>query len=365
MLERRTGKRASNAGGVGFFMRLLYGLRVLLLAPAIACGAPCAASLWLTLPTENQALFEDAPERFYMYVDRVFEGTAEKAIAGGRYGFTRTPRRIGGAVVYTQFHEGIDIRPVRRDKRGEPLDPVTAPADGRVVHVSGVAGNSNYGRYVVVEHLLDGAPYYTLFAHLAAIAVRPGDSVRQGDTLGRVGYTGRGINRERAHLHYEFCLLLNRNFSGWYREQFPGQPDHHGIYNGMNLAGIDPAGLTRAVRADPAMTVPDYIRGQRPLFRLIVSGAPPFDLLRRYPWLAEGAAGVPPPQAWAVTFSNQFVPMRAEGRAEPVAAPVVEWLGPAAPALTHPSRGLIGGTPAAPTLTEAGRRWLRLLTFPE
>ena len=344
----------------GMLLRILF----LLLAAGATRAHADSCSRWLRLPTENTTVFENAPERFYMHVDRVFEGRADKAFEGGRYGFTRTPRRIGGTVVYSRFHEGIDIRPVRRDRRGEPLDPVTASADGRVVHVSAVAGNSNYGIYAVVEHTLQGAPYYSLYAHLASVAVRRGDAVRQGDTLGRMGCTGAGVNRERAHLHYEFCLLLNRAFSGWYRKHYPGQPDSHGVYNGMNLAGLDPLGLTRAVLAVPDITVTDYIRGQTPLFCLVVDAARRPDLLDRYPWLLEGAACADP-GAWALTFSNQFVPMRAEPRADAVGEPAVEWLGAAEPALKWQSRGLVGGTAEAPHLTEAGRRWADLLTFPD
>lgn len=318
---------------------------------------------WLLLPTANRAVFEDAPERFYMHVDRVFDGRAYQAFEGGRYGLTRTPQRIGDTVVYTRFHEGIDIRPLQYDRRGEPLDPVVAPADGRVVHVSRVAGNSNYGIYIVVEHLFQDAPYYTLYAHLAAVSVQHGDVVRQGDTLGRIGYTGVGLNRARAHLHYEFCLLLNRSFSGWYRKYFPGQPDSHGIYNGMNLAGLNPLGMTRAVLAVPSITVVDYIRGQTPLFRLILDASHRPDILNRYPWLLEDAADTGT-DAWAVTFSNQCIPMHAEPRAGRVVTPAVEWLGNAAPALKWQSRGWIGGTADAPLLTASGKRLVDLLTFP-
>jgi len=132
----------------------------------------------------------------------------------------------------------------------------------------------------------------------------------------------------------------------------------------MNLAGLDPLGLTRAVLAVPGITVADYIRGQTPLFRLVVGAARSPDLFDRYPWLLEGAAAAAP-GAWALTFSNQFVPMRAESRADAAGEPAVEWLGAAEPALKWQSRGLVGGTAAAPHLTEAGRRWADLLTFPD
>jgi len=350
--------------GIPMRMELFLRVTLLLLAGGMIVDDASAADPWLVLPTENQALFEDAPDRFYRYVDRVVEGKAEQVVAGGCYGFTRTPVRIGDTVVYTQFHEGIDIQPVRYDKQRAPLDPVTAPADGRVVHVSTVSGNSNYGRYAVVEHMLQGAPYYTLYAHLAAITVSRGDAVSQGDVIGRIGYSGNGITKARSHVHYEFCLMMNRHASGWFRKHFPGQPDTHGIFNGMNLAGLDPAGLTLAVRADPATTVTDFIRRQTPLFRLVLNDMPRFDLVELYPWLAADA-DAPRPAAWAVTFSDQFVPMRAEGRPARVAAPTVEWLGPATPALLYQSRKLVSGTPEKPTLTRSGHRWADLLTPPE
>lgn len=343
---------------------MFFRVCLLFVCAGAAAGRAWAAGPWLILPTENQAVFENAPDRFYMYVDRTVDGKTEQALGGGLYGFTRTPVRIAGTEVFTQFHEGADIRPLRYDARGEPLDPVIAPADGRVVHISNTPGNSNYGRYVVIEHTLQGSPYYTLYAHLATITVARGDTVRQGDTIGRIGHTGQGINKPRSHLHYEFCLIMNRNFAGWFKKNHPESPDVHGIFNGLNLVGLDPIGLTRAVRADPAMTVTHYIRGQTPLFRLVLNDTPRLDLLRLYPWLIEGAAE-PRSAAWAVTFSSQFIPMRAEGRADRVAAPAIEWLGPATPALIYQSRKLIGGTPQKPRLTEAGLRWVNLLTFPD
>ena len=82
------------------------------------------------------------------------------------------PLRDGGKILYLQLHEGIDIRPVHRDALGNPSDEVRAAASGNVVYVSRESGASNYGRYVVVEHLWDGCPYYTLYAHLSSISGR-------------------------------------------------------------------------------------------------------------------------------------------------------------------------------------------------
>ena len=62
---------------------------------------------------------------------------------GGQYGFVRDPVDSPNGVLYTRFHEGIDVKPLRRDVHDEPLDEVLSVAPGRVVHVSPTAGGSN------------------------------------------------------------------------------------------------------------------------------------------------------------------------------------------------------------------------------
>ena len=161
------------------------------------------AELLVDFPTDNHALLEGRPQDFFMYVNRDFEGEKSKPWQGGQYGFVRGPVRSGDKIRCIQFHEGIDIRPVERDAQGNPTDEVRAAAAGTVVHVSREAGASNYGRYVVVEHRWDGCPFYTIYAHLASISVEPGRTLRQGEPLGIMGYTGAGIDRERAHTHFE------------------------------------------------------------------------------------------------------------------------------------------------------------------
>src|SRR6476660_517143 len=149
----------------------------------------------LGLPTDNDALFSGWGAAFYQYIDRNFNGVKSTPWEGGQYGFVRDPTDTAGGVVYTRFHEGIDIRPLHRDARGEPLDEVRAIADGKVVHTSLVPGSSNYGKYIVIEHRWGGSNYYSLYAHLSSIAVQPGETVKRGQPIAVMGYTGTGINR--------------------------------------------------------------------------------------------------------------------------------------------------------------------------
>ena len=106
----------------------------------------------LVLPTDNDALFSGGGAAFYQHIERNFKGVKSTPWEGGQYGFVRDPTDTAGGVVYTRFHEGIDIRPLHRDAHGEPLDEVHAIADGKVVHVNSVPGYSNYGKYIVIEH---------------------------------------------------------------------------------------------------------------------------------------------------------------------------------------------------------------------
>src|SRR5438067_3212506 len=154
----------------------------------------------LVLPTDNDALFSGGGSTFYQYIERDFNGVKSTPWEGGQYGFVRDPIETSAGIVYTRFHEGIDIKPLRRDARGEPLDEVRAIADGKVVHTNLVPGYSDYGEYIVIEHHWDGSSYYSLYGHLSSIAVMRGCFVERGQRIAVMGYTGVGLNQARAHV---------------------------------------------------------------------------------------------------------------------------------------------------------------------
>ena len=84
-------------------------------------------------------------------------------------------------------HQGIDLSAPKGT-------PVRATAAGKVV----VAEREGaFGRTVVVDH---GNGYRTRYAHLRRIVVDPGERVRDGEILGKVGKSG---NASGFHLHYE------------------------------------------------------------------------------------------------------------------------------------------------------------------
>ncbi len=104
-----------------------------------------------------------------------------RAMASG-YGCRRDP--IYGT---TKFHEGMDF--------SSPIGtPVYATGNGTVTNAS---WKSQYGNLIEIAH---GYNYTTRYAHLSEILVKPGQNVKRGDLIGKVGNTGKSTG---PHLHYE------------------------------------------------------------------------------------------------------------------------------------------------------------------
>src|SRR4030095_3723515 len=74
----------------------------------------------LVLPTDNDALFSGGGPAFYQYIERDFKGVKSTPWEGGQYGFVRDPIETSAGIVYTRFHEDIDIRALHRDGRRQP-----------------------------------------------------------------------------------------------------------------------------------------------------------------------------------------------------------------------------------------------------
>jgi murein DD-endopeptidase MepM/ murein hydrolase activator NlpD len=85
------------------------------------------------------------------------------------------------------MHSGLDIA----TREGAE---VIAPASGVVIFAGEKAA---YGNCIVVDH---GRDLTTLYGHLQAMLVKPGDKVERGQHIGKVGNTGRSTG---PHLHYE------------------------------------------------------------------------------------------------------------------------------------------------------------------
>lgn len=337
--------------------------RSILLVAILAFVMSCAYAdpLELVLPTPNRALFKGDMPSFYMHVNRYVDGRKTTPWEGGQFGYVRSPTIVGGRTVYKRFHEGIDIKPVLRDQSGEPLDVVGAIAAGTVVYTNLVSSRSNYGRYAVIEHRWDGCPYYSLYAHLNTVSVATGDRVNARDPLGRLGYTGRGIDKKRAHLHLEINLMLSLEFEAWHKLVYPRDENYHGLYNGLNLVGIDVAAFYLARRQNPVLTVPQFLRRQEAAFRVIVPASRHFTLVKRYPWLLRGAS-MSRARAWRISFDESRIPISVEPVETPVDRATLTWARPSRISYRYRSRGMLSGSGSSPALARSGEAFLRLIS---
>jgi murein DD-endopeptidase MepM/ murein hydrolase activator NlpD len=339
--------------------RLSRCLAVLLAPLAFAAVEPTD----LRLPTENHALLNKQPDKFYMYVERTFEGQTTKPWEAGSFGFVRSPIRVGappGEVVLTKFHEGNDICPVQRDKAGSPLDPVCAISQGTVAYCSMVAGHSNYGKYVVVEHRWNDSPVYSLYAHLSEIHCKPGDQVKAGSVLGKMGFTGEGLTRARAHLHLEITMLLSERFEDWHKIHSAGQ-NYHGLFNGMNLAGVDPAGFFLGHRANPDLSFVDYVSKSPVYFRVTLPRTEPLAILKRYPWLLRGSPDIQS-ASWEIAFHATGYPISITPSDRVVPMPCVTSVRASKVPHRYLTRGLVNGEGSNATLTPSGHNLVDLIT---
>lgn len=123
-------------------------------------------------------------------IERAAEGWRQKMIwpaigrLSGRFGSQRIYNGTPGS-----YHSGTDIA------TGASGTPFVAPADGVVM----LAADSPFtleGRLLMIDH---GMGLNSAFLHCSAHAVAPGETVRQGQFIGRIGATGRATG---PHLHW-------------------------------------------------------------------------------------------------------------------------------------------------------------------
>jgi len=203
--------QVASLGALASEVTALYGLKQTKLAPKAAAGAaaqPTPDSLALT-DEVNQQQVKLSIDQLYTLRAQAMSGRVSRALASGlspdfagdwttladapslwplegrvgsSFGERQDPFNGEGA-----FHPGIDI--------DAPYgSPVRVTADGDVQSAAMVSG---YGREIVVDH---GHGVLTLYGHLSAIAVMPGQHVLRGQIIGYVGQSGRATG---PHLHYE------------------------------------------------------------------------------------------------------------------------------------------------------------------
>lgn len=259
------------------------------LAAVFTFSANLLAQEPFQFPTANHYLYERGDElKFFAPTEQ------DKPWTSGSFGCVRDNGQ--------RLHEGLDIRHLQTDRRGEPTDQVMATADGTVVYISTRPSLSNYGNYIVIRHVIQGIEIYSLYAHLKA--PRPGlvvgEAVKAGEIIATMGRTSNAetIEQWRAHVHFELNVLVNDNFASWFPTANPKERNDHGEWNGQNLNGLDVSEILLQEHNPKGFNLLDFLRGQTELCRVLVR-ATDFPYLHRYPMLIlpnpvakrEGVAG--------------------------------------------------------------------------
>ena len=233
-------------------------------------------------PTPNRALLTDGG-----LSEKYLVGTTGKPWPSGGYGCVRSEG--------FKMHEGLDIRSVQRNKQNEPTDPIYASAAGTVAYINGKPALSNYGRYIVLRHNIEGLQICTLYAHLGEIAdgLAIGQPVKQGQiigTMGRSTNTREGISKERAHLHFEIDFVLSDRYPAWHAKYMVGSRNDHGAWNGQNLGALDPAPiLLGAAREGANFSLVKHLQSRKEVCRVFVRDTN-FSFLQNYAPLIQANA---------------------------------------------------------------------------
>ena len=204
--------QVASLGALASEVTALYGLRqnklAVTAAAASAAAAPTPTTLALTDDVNQQQVMFSI-DQFYALRTQALSGRVSRALeaglspsfagdwteladapsiwpiegrVGSSFGERMDPFNGEGA-----FHSGIDI--------DAPYGtPVRAAAEG---DVTGAPMGTGYGREVEIDH---GHDVLTVYGHLSATAVVPGQHVTRGEVIGYIGQSGRATG---PHLHYE------------------------------------------------------------------------------------------------------------------------------------------------------------------
>jgi murein DD-endopeptidase MepM/ murein hydrolase activator NlpD len=204
--------QVASLGALASEVTTLYGLRQNKLNSAQQAANPVTAPTPQSLAMAdevNQQAVNISIDQFYALREQAMSGRVTRALEGGL-----TPAYTGD---WTQLVDSPSLWPIEGrvassfGEREDPFNgegafhsgididapygtPVRAAADGDVVGASMVSG---YGREVMLDH---GHELRTIYGHLSAIAVLPGQHVTRGEVIGYVGQSGRATG---PHLHYE------------------------------------------------------------------------------------------------------------------------------------------------------------------
>ena len=157
--------------------------------------------------------------------------------------------------------------------------------------------------------------------------------------------------------------MLNHHFQEWYDSFLhPGDPNHHGIYSGINLVGLNIARLYLELREKPSLTVPQCLSEEEIFYKVAIPKSRHFELPTLYPWMISGTIE---PRSWVVSFARSGLPLRIEPSDRKVKQPEIVSVKPSRLNASYLTNGIATGPTNRAHLTEHGQQLLQLLIFPD
>ena len=258
-------------------------------------------SILIHLELSAQKIFSPTALDIFRHIEQGDNSFLQPASSGRIQSAMFGMVRDGGS----RFHEGIDVKSVKKMGNGTPMDLIYAVYPGIVAHLS-PENNGSYGRYVVLLHRKDGFEFYTLYGHLLFVspALKEGDTVRAGTILGMLGQTSTvyNISKSSAHLHFEIGMVLGESgFDNWFVRNY-GPGNLHGRYNGFNLVGADPIGFYTFHSGKTDFLPAAWLKTLKPAFTVYYPDSSVPSLLNRAPALCKGK--IPEEQFhWEIDFT--------------------------------------------------------------
>lgn len=207
--------QVASLGALANEVTALYGLRpnraaapAHIAAPAAIVAAPAQAA---QTPGDDlsQQQFAKTVDQFDELRSDALSGRVTRALEGGL-----SPSFTGDWTVYADAPSLWPVQGLIASSFGEREDPINGEGKfhsgididapyGTPIHAAGdgdvsdASMGSGYGREVVLNH---GHDLQTVYAHLSAVAVLPGQHVTRGQVIGYLGTSGRTTG---PNLHYE------------------------------------------------------------------------------------------------------------------------------------------------------------------
>ena len=168
---------------------------------------------WLDLSKDNERLMKinfESTEVISAFIEEMMEEKAVQYIWGGynehRVWYQRSELFGSDRCI----HLGIDIW-------GETHSPIFAPLEGKVHSFQDNMGYGNYGPTIILEHILEGQTFYTLYGHLSRASLGSleiGQTVSKGEKFAELGDDEENGNWA-PHVHFQLMTDMQGNMGDY------------------------------------------------------------------------------------------------------------------------------------------------------